>query len=189
MHTCSPGRLYYAIPATATLPEPMNIPVLTRTMDHQEFYDISIPIEIELQVYDNPSLLFRIEDQSRPGEYVYQWMVDVTFNLPEITMVEYLLNLNTFIGRRVNISYAFATENGLSEYSEPAVVQVPGNLIRWTRCPWNYLLVFADQCVAVELIQSEVDISASLDERAGFFTHYVLNVSWCPSTCTLMETS
>ena len=126
MHRCSPGRLYYVIPATAALPKPMNVPVLTRTMDHQEFYDISIPIEIELQVYDNPSLLFRIEDQSRPGEYVYQWMVDVIFNLPEITMVEYLLNLNTFIGRRVNISYAFATENGLSEYSEPAEVQVSG---------------------------------------------------------------
>ena len=34
------------------------------------------------------------------------------------------------------------------------------------------------------LTQSEVDIDDSLDERAGFFTHYVLNVSWCPTTCT-----
>ena len=38
------------------------------------------------------------------------------------------------------------------------------------------------------LTQSEVDISASLDERAGFFTHYVLNVSWCPTTCTYIHT-
>ena len=87
-------------------------------MDNQEIYDVDIPIEIELQVYDNPSLLFRIEDQSQPGEYVYQWMVDVVFDLPDVTMVEYLLNLNTFIGHRVNIAYAFATEQGLSEYSD-----------------------------------------------------------------------
>ena len=87
-------------------------------MDNQEIYDVGIPIEIELQVYDNPSLLFRIEDQSQPGEYVYQWMVDVVFDLPEITFVQYLLNLNTFIGRTVNIAYAFATEQGLSEYSD-----------------------------------------------------------------------
>ena len=38
------------------------------------------------------------------------------------------------------------------------------------------------------LTQSEVDISALLDERAGFFTHYVLNVSWCPTTCTYIHT-
>ena len=33
------------------------------------------------------------------------------------------------------------------------------------------------------LTESEVDIDESLDERAGFFTHYVLNVSWCPTSC------
>ena len=38
------------------------------------------------------------------------------------------------------------------------------------------------------LTQSEVDIDESLDERAGFFTHYVLNVSWCPTTCTYIHT-
>ena len=96
----------------------MNTLVLTQVVDNQQIYDVGIPIEIELQVYDNPSLLFRIEDQSQPGEYVYQWMVDVVFDLPEIRMMEYLLNLNTFIGRTVNIAYAFATELGLSEYSD-----------------------------------------------------------------------
>ena len=52
----------------------------------------------------------------------------------------------------------------------------------------NSSFVFADQCVVVALTQSEVDISASLDERAGFFTHYVLNVSWCPTTCMYIHT-
>ena len=108
----------YFIPTTAGLPKPVNPPMLTRLMDNQEIYDIGSLSEIENKVYDNPSLVFRIEDQSQPGEYVYQWMVDVMFDLPEITMMEYLLNLNTFIGRRVNISYAFATELGLSEYSD-----------------------------------------------------------------------
>ena len=84
-------------------------------MDNQQIYDIGNLSEIENKVYDNPSLLFRIEDQSQPGEYVYQWMVDVVFDLPEITVVEYLLNL---IGHTVNIAYAFATELGLSEYSD-----------------------------------------------------------------------
>ena len=37
------------------------------------------------------------------------------------------------------------------------------------------------------LTESEVDISASLDERAGFFTHYILNVSWCPTTCMYLR--
>ena len=48
----------------------------------------------------------------------------------------------------------------------------------------SHSFVLADQCVVAALTQTEVDISASLDERAGFFTHYVLNVSWCPTTCT-----
>ena len=120
------AHLPHFIPTTAVFPKPVNAPVLTRVVDNQHIYDVDIPIEIELQVYDNPSLLFRIEDQSQPGEYVYQWMVDMMFDLPEITMMEYLLNLNTFIGRRVNISYAFATDNGLSEYSASTIVQVPG---------------------------------------------------------------
>ena len=105
--------------STAVLPKPMNAPVLMRTIENQEIYDISTSFESELEGYDNPSVLFRIEDHSRPGKYVYQWMVDVVFNLPEVKMVEYLLNLNAFIGRTVNISYAFATYMGPSEYSDP----------------------------------------------------------------------
>ena len=116
----------YFIPTTAGLPKPLNPPMLTRLMDNQQIYDIGNLNEIETELYDNPSLLFRIEDSSQPGEYVYQWMVDVMFDLPEITMMEYLLNLNTFTGPSLNIAYAFATDMGLSEYSESAIVEVPG---------------------------------------------------------------
>ena len=45
------------------------------------------------------------------------------------------------------------------------------------------LFVFADICIVSELSDSEVDVSVTPDERAGFFTHYVLKVSWCPSNC------
>ena len=96
----------------------MNAPELTRMVDTQEIYDVGNIVEIENEVYDNPSLLFRIEDQSQPGVYVYQWMVDVVFDFPDVTIVEYLLDLNTFVGHTLNIAYAFATEEGLSEFSD-----------------------------------------------------------------------
>ena len=118
--------------------------VLTQVVDNQQIYDVGIPIEIELQVYDNPSLLFRIEDQSQPGEYVYQWMVDVMFDLPEITMMEYLLNLNTFIGRRVNIAYAFATEQGLSEYSDTVELRLFREIVPVSPSDSGHALVTRD---------------------------------------------
>ena len=89
-------------------------------------YDVSIPSELEMLTSGSSSLVFRIEDSSQPGEYVYQWMVDVMFDLPEITMMEYLLDLASYSGRSLNILYAFATDNGLSEYSESVTLQVPG---------------------------------------------------------------
>ena len=47
------------------------------------------------------------------------------------------------------------------------------------------LFVFhaAEICIVSELSDSEVDVRFTPDERAGFFTHSVLNVSWCPSNC------
>ena len=158
----------------------MTAPELTRMA--QGIYDVSIPSELEVLTSGSSSLVFRIEDSSQPGEYVYQWMVDVMFDLPEITMMEYLLDLASYSGRSLNISYAFATDNGLSEYSESTTVQISGKRTISTGS-FNYSFVLADQCVVVALTQSEIDISESLDERAGFFTHYVLNVSWCPTTC------
>ena len=45
------------------------------------------------------------------------------------------------------------------------------------------LFVFAEICIVSELSDSEVDVRFTPDERAEFFTHYLLNVSWCPSNC------
>ena len=185
---------------TARPSSPKAPPQLTRMA--QNIYDVSIPSELEMEMLTSgsSSLVFQIEDSSQSGEFVYQWMVNVMFDLPEITMVEYLLDLASYGGRNLNIAYAFATDNGLSEYSEPAVVQVPGTLYVYIHVcinqflldyipavfQYTYTCVLADQCVVVALTESEVDIDASLDERAGFFTHYVLNVSWCPTTCTYL---
>ena len=102
----------------------MAAPELTRMP--QNIYNVSIPSELEMLTSDSSSVVFRIEDSSQPGEFIYQWMVDVMFDLPEITMVEYLLDLASYSGQSLNISYAFATDMGLSEYSESAIVHVPG---------------------------------------------------------------
>ena len=122
----------------------MNAPVLTQVVDNQQIYDVDIPIEMELQVYDNPSLVFRIKDQSQPGEYVYQWMVDVVFDLPDITMMEYLLNMSTFLGRRVNIAYAFATEQGLSEYSDTVELHLFSEMVSVSPSDSGHALVTRD---------------------------------------------
>ena len=87
-------------------------------------YDVFIPEELELFKSEHPSLVFRIEDQSQPGEYVYQWMVDVIFELPIVTMVEYMLDLSSYIRQTVNVSYAFATNMSFSEYSESVEIHV-----------------------------------------------------------------
>ena len=114
----------YMYIVTAHLPPPMAAPELTRMA--QGIYDVSIPSELEMLTSGSLSLVFRIEDSSQPGEYVYQWMVDVMFDLPEVTMVEFLLDLASYSGRSLNISYAFATDNSLSEFSESVTLQVPG---------------------------------------------------------------
>ena len=46
-------------------------------------------------------------------------------------------------------------------------------------------LVNIDQCVVLALTEDQVTLAYDRDERAGFFTHYVLNVSWCLSSCEL----
>ena len=114
----------YMYIVTVHPPPPMAAPELTRMA--QGIYDVSIPSELEILTSGSSSLVFRIEDSSQPGEYIYQWMVDVMFDLPEIIMVEYLLDLASYNGQSLNIAYAFATDNGLSEYSELTMVQVPG---------------------------------------------------------------
>ena len=118
------AELEYICIAIAHPPPPMTAPELTRMA--QGIYDVSIPSELEMLTSGSSSLVFQIEDSSQPGEYVYQWMVDVIFDIPEVTMVEFLLDLASYSGRSLNISYAFATDNGLSEYSESVTLQVPG---------------------------------------------------------------
>ena len=93
-------------------------------MEFRHMYTVVIPEELELFESVHPSLVFRIEDQSQPGEYVYQWMVDVIFDLPTVTMVEYTLDLSSYIGQTVNVSYAFSTNMSFSEYSESVEMRV-----------------------------------------------------------------
>ena len=87
-------------------------------------YEVAIPEELGL--FDTPSLVFRIEDQSSPRDYVYQWMVDVQFDLPLVRLNPPVVDLTAYSCRTVSVSYAFATTMGLSEYSTATVIDVPG---------------------------------------------------------------
>ena len=87
-------------------------------------YEVAIPEELSL--FDTPSLVFRIEDQSSPRGYVYQWMVDVQFDLPSVSLKPPVVDLKAYSCRTISISYAFATTIGLSEYSTATVIDVPG---------------------------------------------------------------
>ena len=87
-------------------------------------YEVAIPEELSL--FDTPSLVFRIEDQSSPRDYVYQWMVGVHFDLPSVSLNPLVVNLTAYSCRTVSVSYAFATTMGLSEYSTATVIDVPG---------------------------------------------------------------
>ena len=102
----------------------MNAPRLDKVTIR--LYDVILPDELDMYMDGYPSLLFRLEDQSKPGEYVYQWMVHVTFDLPNITMMEYMLDLSSYSGLSLNIAYAFVTNTSVSNFSATAEVHVPG---------------------------------------------------------------
>ena len=106
----------------ALLPAPMGAPELEQMP--QNIYDVLIPSEVDL--YGDTSVVFRIETET--GDHYYQWMVDVEIDYPVVSVVEYLLDLSAYTGQRLNVSYAFATITGISEFSADAVVQVPGNM-------------------------------------------------------------
>ena len=101
-------------------------------------YEVAIPEELSL--FDTPSLVFRIEDQSSPGDYVYQWMVDVQYSYQEVLRFRYIfdrtsvslnplvVDLTAYSCGTVSVSYAFATTMGLSEYSTATVIDVPGTV-------------------------------------------------------------
>ena len=105
----------------------MSAPELMPMDNTTGIYDVSLPAEFENDVLKNPSLVFRIENQSQPGVYVYQWFVDVMMiKWPDVTMIEFLLDLSSYSGLSLNVSYAFATDEGISEYSESVGVQYTG---------------------------------------------------------------
>ena len=105
----------------------MNPPELIRMgIATQNIYIVDISDDHELIMFSNPSLVFRIEAQSQPGDYVYQWMVDVEFDRPTVNLMEFTLDLNLYSGQSVNVAYAFATDMGLSQYSAATVIDVPG---------------------------------------------------------------
>ena len=92
----------------------------------QNIYTVVISDDLELIMFSNPSLVFRIEAQSQPGDYVYQWMVDVEFDRPTVNLMEFTLDLTLYSGQSVNVAYAFATDVGISQYSAATVIDVPG---------------------------------------------------------------
>ena len=81
---------------------------------------------MELEMFDNPSIVFQIE--YRPGMFVYHWMVDVIMTSSEITIADFLLDLTSFPAEsRLNVSFAYVTEeSGLSTFSDPTTIQLSG---------------------------------------------------------------
>ena len=108
-------------------------PVLTQ-IGNQLLYSVEIPMELEIYMFSFPSLVFRIEYS--PGQFVYQWMVDIMI-VDGIRIADHLLDLGSFTGgSQLNISFAFVSqEMGLSPYSGPVEVVVPG-----TKCVHKVLL-------------------------------------------------
>ena len=102
------------VSGTAALSKPAP-PELTHTTD-QGLYDVTIPSEILESEYS--SVVFRIETQS--GEEFYQWMVDIEYSLPDIAVVDFLLDLSVFAGQSISVSLAYATLDGFSTYSDLA---------------------------------------------------------------------
>ena len=108
---------------TDRLAAPMAPPQLQRMP--QNIYSLDLPTDSEMGLFSTSSPVFRIQTES--DEQYYQWMVDIEFSssvLP-VFITENLLDLSAFTGRRLSIAYAFATDMGISEYSQNVVVQVP----------------------------------------------------------------
>ena len=101
--------------------------MLEQLNDDQVLYNVEFPMELEMFMFNNPSLLIQIEHG--PGEFAYHWMVDVIIeSTTDIMVVDFLLDLSSFAGgSRLNVSFAYVTEeSGLSPYSDPAAIQLPG---------------------------------------------------------------
>jgi hypothetical protein len=133
-------------------------------MSGTPLFDVEIPMELEM--FENPSVVFQIE--YRPGVFVYQWMVDVIMtSFTEITIADFLLDLTSLTAeRRLNVSFAYVTEeSGLSTFSDHTEIQLSGT------------------CSVSALTETQVSITSDRDTRAGFFNHPVLHITWCPTSC------
>ena len=99
--------------------KPMAPLVLTQ-FGNERLYDVEIPMELEIYMFSFPSFVFQIEYS--PGQFVYQWMVDIMIT-NEITINNYLLDLSSFSGvNQLRVSYAFVSqEMGVSPYSDSVV--------------------------------------------------------------------
>ena len=86
----------------------------------EEVYDVIIPSELETFASEYPSLVFRIETQ--PGQYTYQWMVNIDTTFVDATITDYILDLVSFTGHTISVSFAYAILNGFSEYSEAIIL-------------------------------------------------------------------
>lgn len=109
-----------------TLSKPSDPPVLT-SPNNISVYNVEFPMELEMNMYQNPSLLFRIEHS--PGQFVYQWMLDIVINNSrDILIDDFMLDLSSYpTESSVNVSFAYVTsEFGLSPYSDPVTIQIPG---------------------------------------------------------------
>ena len=109
------------------LTTPSAPPVLT-SMSNTTLFNVEIPMELES--YENPSVLFRIE--YHPETFVYQWMVDFMMPSPMVTTIaDFVVDLSSFQeGSTLNLSFAYVTEeSGLSPYSDPTVIQLLGMIL------------------------------------------------------------
>ena len=106
-------------------PSPSNGPQLTRGRQNQ--YIVTLPVELE--DYDSPSIVFRIETEN--GDIYYQWMIEVETNFITATLFnDVKLDLASYTGQRLNIAYAYVNPNSeLTHYSESTQVVVPGTVL------------------------------------------------------------
>lgn len=116
------------------LPAPLNPPELVRISEHT--YNAIIPIDSEIDLFALSSPVFRIETDTE--QHYYHWMINVTFDDLSVSVMEYLLDLSAYVGQKLTITYAIATEMGISEYSPDVVVEMPGRLKpyykEWSLC-------------------------------------------------------
>lgn len=133
------------------------------------------------------SIVFRIEDQSSPGNYIYQWISEILSDGNNNILQEYKLDLLDYTCRTISVSYAFVTAEGMWGYSDPLTIEVVGKKIIFITIVFEFFfvcLVFAGStCTVIQLESDEINISHNYDDREGFFGYFIANVSWPKANC------